>query len=407
MSTDTDFKIELIGEERQRLEVKAALLAVETIPVVVVESATGIPLGEEDASRVDLTIAIVEDDSGPQLSMLRSRSERQDVPLFALLREPSVAAMRRALRQGADELLFRPLDSGNLTRALLGVSEASRRAKKKNGGIICSLVSNTGGVGVTTLAANLGLALRYSLKKEVAFVDLHLQGGGLAVALDLSPSQGIMALGQTQRKLDSAALSAVLIKHASDAYLLAGPSGIEESELITEETVAAVLEVISELFNFVIVDCGSYIDAKTLAVWERSDYLFYVLEQSVIATRSAGRFLDLLTRMDRRQIEPAFILNKYVADYQIGEQQLVDALKEPIFARIPRDYNTLDRIQLTGSDLWRVAPKSELTQAFVSLAARVAEEPEHSEMEIPEGFVSKLMTKKWRGVISSLPLVGN
>ena len=130
-------------------------------------------------------------------------------------------------------------------------------------------MSGTGGVGVTTLTANTGLALQYKLNKRVAFLDLHLQASGLAVLLDLSPQHTIATLGQTHRKLDSAVLSSVMTEHVSNSYLLGAPSPIEESELVTEETVVAVLQLMGQLFDFVLVDCGSYIDAKTVAVWER------------------------------------------------------------------------------------------------------------------------------------------
>jgi pilus assembly protein CpaE len=401
MSTSRPFIVELIGAERQRHEVKAALLAIEDPQVVVIEPAPGFPSGENHSARVDITIAIVGGIAAGDLSRLRARPERKDVLLFALLYERSAAAMRRALQEGADELVFMPLDKGYITRALLNVSETSRRTNQPQRGVICSLVSGTGGVGVTTLTANIGLALQYKLNKRVAFLDLHLQASGLAVLLDLSPQHTIATLGQTHRKLDSAALSSVLTKHVSNSYLLGAPSAIEESELVTEETVVTVLQLMSQLFDFVLVDCGSYIDGKTVAVWERSDHLLYVLDQSIIAARSAGRFLDLLKRLDRPDIGPAFLLNKYVADYTIGEPQLVDALKRTIFARLPRDNDAVEKVQLTGTDLWQVAPQAALTRDLVTLASRLAGEPEDHSAEVPERLVSRLLPRKLRAALSA------
>ena len=45
-----------------------------------------------------------------------------------------------------------------------------------------SLVSIVGGVGVSSIAANLALALRYKLNKRVALLDLDLQTGALGGA---------------------------------------------------------------------------------------------------------------------------------------------------------------------------------------------------------------------------------
>ena len=40
-----------------------------------------------------------------------------------------------------------------------------------------------------------------------------------------------------------------------------------------------------DMFDFVIVDCGHHIDENSVAVWERSDQLLYVLDQTVAAVR--------------------------------------------------------------------------------------------------------------------------
>ena len=144
------------------------------------------------------------------------------------------------------------------------------------------MVSTVGGVGVTSLVGNLALALRRNLNKRVAVVDLDLQTGGLAVFLNLEPERTIMQLCENERKLDSIQLEAALTKHPSGIYLLAAPKRIEDSELVSDKTIAAVLDLLRQLFDFVIVDCGGYIDENAVAAWERSDFLFYVLDQSIV-----------------------------------------------------------------------------------------------------------------------------
>ena len=126
-----------------------------------------------------------------------------------------------------------------------------------------------------------------------------------------------------------------------------------------------------------------------------------MLDQSIIAARSAGALLDLLKRLDRPDIEPAFLLNKYVSDYTIGEPQLVDALKRPIFVRLPRDNDAVDKVQLTGTDLWQVAPKAALTRDIVTLASRLAGEPEDHSAAVPESLVSRLLPRKLRAALSA------
>ena len=122
------------------------------------------------------------DDEEEALNYLQGVGEKETHPaIFALLRERSPGLMKRVLRAGADELLFLPLDTGDATRALLKISESRRREDQTGMGTVVSLVSLVGGVGVTSLAGNLALALRYSLDKRVAVIDLDLQAGALSV----------------------------------------------------------------------------------------------------------------------------------------------------------------------------------------------------------------------------------
>ena len=65
------------------------------------------------------------------------------------------------------------------------------------------MVSTVGGVGVTSLAGNLALALRYTLNKRVAVVDLDLQTGAMAVFLNLDPERTIMQLCEGERRLEA------------------------------------------------------------------------------------------------------------------------------------------------------------------------------------------------------------
>lgn len=385
-------KVLLVGEdEGRRSELKAGLEALGGDPPLEVSAASAVA-GSENSNGTappDVTMVVFNGDEETSLSYLQRQAERSPRPaLFALVRERSPGLMRQILRAGADELLFLPLDPGDATRALLKVSESLRREEREQGGIICSVVSTVGGVGVTSLAANLALAMRYALSKRVALVDLDLQSGGLAVALNLEPERTIMALTEQDKKLDSIQLESALSKHSSGIYLLAAPKRIEDSELVSDVTLGAALDLMKRLFDFVVVDCGGYINENVVAVWERSDHLFYVLDQSIGAARCCWRFIELFARLGLTGVEPHFVLNRFVPHHPISEEQITNTLGRPIFAKIPRDEKALERVQLRAQDLWQCAPGSPLTRAYEDLARRLAAGDEASAEE--RGLVSRL-----------------
>jgi pilus assembly protein CpaE len=322
------------------------------------------------------------------LGFLQSQSQHSPRPsLLALLSARSPGLMKRALRAGADEILFMPLDPGEATRALLKVSEARWRTERREGGAVISVTSLVGGVGVTSIAANLGLALQ-SLHQRVALIDLDLQTGGLAVFLNLEPEVTIMPLVRLEHKLDSIQLESALTKHPSGAYLLAAPKRIEESELVSDLTVGTVLDLIRQLFDYVIVDCGDHVDENAVAAWERSDHLFYVLNQSVAAARCAWRFIDLFERLGLTSLQPTFILNRYSTSHPLSEKAIESTLARSISAKLPNDERTFETVEMKAQDLFQVAPSSPAARAMLELAATVM--PQGEAAVVHESFLGRL-----------------
>jgi len=383
----------LVGEaEDRRTEVKTALDALGDPPLEIIEAVPGASSPTNGGPPADVTMVLFNGgNEEASLNYLQQQSEGSPRPvLFALVHERSPVLMRRILRAGADELLFLPMDAGDATRALLKISETRRRAERQAGGVIIALVSTVGGVGVTSLTANMGLALRYTLNKRVAVVDLDLQTGGLAVFLNLEPERTIMQLCESERKLDSIQLESALTKHPSGIWLLAAPKRIEDSELVSDKNIGPILELMRQLFDYIIVDCGGYIDENAVAVWERSDQVFYLLDQSIAAARCAWRFLDLFGRLGLSGVEPSFILSRYMPHHPISEEQITHTLGRSIYAKVPRDEKLLERIQLRAQDLWQVGPGSPLARSIEELAKRLA--AGEAVVESSGGLVSRLLS---------------
>jgi pilus assembly protein CpaE len=385
-------KVMLVGEPgdaRTQLKTVLAALIEPELEIVEAEAAGAPNVAENATAPPDATLVMVDGNEEVALAFLQSQAARSPRPhLLAVLSARSAGLMKRALRSGADEILFLPLDPGEATRALLKLSEARWRTERREGGVVVSMMSMVGGVGVTSLAANLALALR-SLNQRVALLDLDLQTGGLAVFLNLDPEVTIMPLVRLDRKLDSIQLESALTKHSSGVYLLSAPKRIEEGELVSDITVGTVLDLMRQLFDYVIVDCGDHVDENAVAAWERSEHLFYVLNQSIAAARCAWRFVDLFERLGLTTLEPRFVLNRYNPSHPLTEKAIEATLAKPIFARIPTDDRTFETIEMKAQDLFEIAANSPVARAVLELAAQVMP---RTELAAPRetGFISRL-----------------
>jgi pilus assembly protein CpaE len=387
-------KILLLGEdEAQRMEVRGALEKLADLEVELSE-ADPRTIKREASENVDVAMVVFGDNSEAPVAWLQSQHNVANRPmLVAVLRDRSSQVMRTALRAGADEVLFVPLEEVDLARALLKISESRRRTDQAAAGaVICSVTSVSGGVGVTSLAGNLALALRYSLQKKVAVVDLDLQSSDLAVLLNLEPQHSVLDVANNGKKLDSIQLESSLTKHASGVYLLAAPKRIEDSEKVHTADVSTALDVMRQIFDFIVIDHGRHINETSVMAWERSDHLLYVIDQSVSAARCAWRFLDLYGRLGIASVQPHFVLNRFLARHPITEKQITDTLARPIYARVPRDDTAFEQSLAKAQDIWQVAPRSALRKSFDELAVKISGTSAEAVGERPAKLMSFIMS---------------
>ena len=391
----TPLRVEIVADKpEQRGEMRAALGTISDPPLEVVEiepsEGDGRPNGKEPQP-ADVSMVMFNGNESTSMDYLQRKATLAPRPvLFALLAERSPGLMKRVIRAGADELIFMPLEGGDLTRALLKISESRLRADRREGGTVVSVTSVVGGVGVTTIAANLALALRQQSSKRVALMDLDLQSGALGVTLNLEPEVTILPLIRLDRRLDSIQLESALTRHSSGVYLLAAPKKIEEGEIVTDVAIGAILDQMREMFDYVVVDCGARIDENAVAAWERSHHLLYVLNQSVVSVRCAWRFIDLFERLGIHGLEAHYIVNRFSPSSAIGDRQVESTLGREIWARIPRDDRALERAELTGETLWKAAPGAGVTRALEQLAVRF--DSHRQETEAHDGIVSRLFS---------------
>ncbi|MBV8359397.1 MAG: AAA family ATPase [Deltaproteobacteria bacterium] len=360
------------GSESQRIAVRGTLAHIHEIELEFVD------LGDEQpVSRNDPKIAL--------LAVLLDATEREQWPaafriphangapplIVALLPDRSSDLIQAALRAGADDVLSLPPAPEDALRVLLRASEMRRRAERPDDKKVCSLVSVSGGRGTSSLTVCLGFAMQRLFGKRTALVDLDLQAAPLSVLLDVEPEHSIADLADPTSPIDSIRLESVVTKPNSGPALLAAPRRIEQTELVSAATVEAALKVLYDMFDLVLVDCGSHLSESSVVVFENSDCLLYILDQSVTAVRAAQRFLDLYNSLELKERQPHLIVNRYRSDEAIMLGQIETALHLPVFATVPFDEAAFREIQTTGRDLWNISTGTNARRSIENLTRKL------------------------------------
>jgi pilus assembly protein CpaE len=351
--------VELVGEQGHGRTAIKSLLARLNRPVEIAEVDPASETAEHSDS--DLSMVIFGSNEAASIKYLQDQATKAHGSTVAILPSHSSGAMRRVMHAGADDVLFQPLNADDLRRLMARVDRNRGRIER---GSVYSVAGLCGGVGVTTVAGSLALAMRYALAYRVAVVDLDLQNGGLDAFLHLEPDKTILPLEVPAGALDSSQLEAALTRHESGVCLLAAPRRIDDCDLVSD----AAIDLLRKLFDIVVVDCGRHIDANVVAAWERSEEVLLALDPSVAAARTGAWFREIFGSLGMHDIEPIMVLNKSQSREAATDHGDAARPVETPFARIPRDDQLLERAELKARDPWQIAPDSQFVRGAEDLA---------------------------------------
>jgi pilus assembly protein CpaE len=241
--------------------------------------------------------------------------------------------LRRAMLAGAREFLIKPVGADELYKSIrhvyklgaarprtvataAGSAEPETAASKGPRGQLFAVYSPKGGVGTSTIAANLAVALRQFTNKKVALVDGNLVLGDLNVIMNMVSSTTIIDLAQRINELDADLLNDVMATHNSQVKVLLSPPNPQDGENVTADHLKAILEMIQREFDYVVVDTQSSFQDRALAVLDHADQILVLMTLEMTCIKNIKLFLEVAELLDYPSEKIFLILNK--ADNRLG-----------------------------------------------------------------------------------------
>ena len=296
--------------------------------------------------------------------------------LFLLSNSLDPQLLLRAIRAGAQEVLKKPVDRALLQEAIERVSRsgAARSAGVTQARSIITVFSNKGGVGVTTVAANLAVSLKTQYEvKSVALADFDQASGDSANVMGLKAERSISDLLRTQR-LDTAALHMNLLRHVSGVSVLAQPDDLGQSEPITPAQAGEILDSLSSSFEAIVVDAPHSFDEVSLELFDRSSTILVLVELSIPSIRAARRALEVFDRLHYTSVpgRVQVVVNRYAGGREfITLDQLQETLGVRPFATIENDYRRVFASVNAGRPFNLDDPESAAARDVSALAAKL------------------------------------
>jgi pilus assembly protein CpaE len=235
---------------------------------------------------------------------------------------------------------------------------------------IVAVFSPKGGVGTTTIATNIALSVATRRPDRVVLIDLDLQFGQAATHLNLEPRQTLADVVRDEAALREAELlRTYAMRHDSGLHLLASPPSPELSELITPAHVGQLLETILGSYDSVVIDAGSTLDERTMAVFEHADSVVLPVYAEIAALKAVHALLDYLAEAGSVAAKTTFVLNNAFAREILKLRDVEGALGTRIGAELPYDAFLYLKAVNEGVPIVAGAPRSAAADRLVKLAA--------------------------------------
>jgi len=308
--------------------------------------------------------------------------------VILLSADMSADLFRRAMVAGAREFVQMPPNAEELLRAIYQVNDltAGRRnsgatpaegqaPQGRRDGQTIAVFSPKGGVGCTTLATSLAVAIRQEAGLRVALVDGSLPFGDIGVFLDLPPSRSIMDLQVPSDQLDADFVDGALLTHErSGVKVLLAPQRPEMADMVTGELLRRTLLLLRERNEYVIVDTWSALDERVLTIMEEADKILLVLSLELAAIKSAKIFLEVadLLKFPFEKVVP--VVTRSTAPVGITVADIESALGRPVTTRIPSDDRTVVKAINEGDPVVMASRSTPVAQAITDLARRIVAE---------------------------------
>jgi len=313
---------------------------------------------------------------------LRGNADLAEMPILAIISSDDVEERIKLLEAGADDVMIRPIDERELDARIEALDLRSRRSKelrpstlvaatRRPGRRLIVVYSPKGGVGTTTVAVNLALAIGARMPDAAAVVDLTPMGGHVATHLDIRPKLTISdLLRDGQGEMSPEILrSTYLTRHERGVQVLAGSPTPSTSTLMTGEQASRTLEGLLAAVPNVVADLGSQLDDRVVASMRAADDVVIVVTPDFPTLKATHSFFEYLNENGSQITEPTIVVNEIYALQTLTPGDIENALGRRVAIRIPYDPLLYLRAANQGTPVFAAAPTSQPARRYDQLAA--------------------------------------
>jgi pilus assembly protein CpaE len=300
---------------------------------------------------------------------LRASGKAEQV--IVLLQNQDLGVTRRVIREGAFDVLPAPASDAALVASLerLFTRIETQTAQSRGGSQVIAMLKAGGGVGATSLAAQLAAIFAQDRGKRVCFADLDVQSGSAAVYLDLQNTVTVSQVLAAGKELSEIRFYDALSAHPSGVRVLGDPQEFMPLEAVTTALVENLIAALRREFDVVLIDLPPAWTAWTDQVLRGADHIVLVTHLSVPHAHLTRRQLKVLASQRLDSIPLSLVCNAVgQAPAGVSVKAMEKAIGRAFDAVVPEDRKVMNDAINQGVAISTIRRGTKLEKALIALA---------------------------------------
>lgn len=243
--------------------------------------------------------------------------------------------------------------------------------------VTVAVTGSKGGIGKTTTAVNLSLALQQKYRGQVVLVDFVGQYGDVCIMLDLAPQANILDLTENA-ELDEALIRSVITTHHSGLHVLAGvnsAAALDATGRLSLASVSQLLGMLRRMYRVIVLDIPALAHPLSSYVYQRSDHICLVTALADLTTvKSTASLLQSILSEHIPSERIKLVVSRHRSEDDYSVDQLEESLRHAVAARIPWSHEAVSSEANMGVPYLLARPNSAPAVAVRRLADLLASE---------------------------------